>query len=216
MHVMFRLPPLAGAMLLATLPIAWAESPLPDPVAPAVLGRPLDQIKPAAKATRPKPVTAKPVKSPQAPATSTLGASRPFAAPVAVAAPSAQQAPSGQHVPKQALDDRADPRHALPDNVGKGTHLARKPLGPGAYFSSKAQTVVRRYYDAHPASARAANWQIGEPIPSRAKVTGVPDAVRVSLPPVPPGHQYVQVDGEVVLVAMQSRMVVDGISRAAR
>ena len=44
-------------------------------------------------------------------------------------------------------------------------------------------------------------------------MTGVPDEVRARLPALPPGHQYVQLDGEVVLVAVASRMVVDGVSR---
>jgi hypothetical protein len=44
----------------------------------------------------------------------------------------------------------------------------------------------------------------------------VPDDLRAALPVLPPGHQYVQLDGEVVLVAVQSRMVVDGVSRGVR
>jgi hypothetical protein len=45
---------------------------------------------------------------------------------------------------------------------------------------------------------------------------GGPDDVRASLPVLPRGHQYVQLDGEVVLVAVQSRMVLDGVSRNMR
>lgn len=52
--------------------------------------------------------------------------------------------------------------------------------------------------------------------PPRAALTGVPDEVRAALPLLPPGHQYVQLDGDVVLVAVQSRRVVDGISRSLR
>ena len=47
MHVKFRLPYLTGALLLAAAtPFAAAESPMPEPIAPAVIGRPLDQIRP--------------------------------------------------------------------------------------------------------------------------------------------------------------------------
>mgnify|MGYP003577897376 CR=1 FL=1 len=39
MHVKFRLPPLTGVLLLAAAtPFAAAESPMPDPIAPAVIG----------------------------------------------------------------------------------------------------------------------------------------------------------------------------------
>jgi Ni/Co efflux regulator RcnB len=44
----------------------------------------------------------------------------------------------------------------------------------------------------------------------------VPDDLRAALSALPAGHQYVEVDGDVVLVAVQSRVVVDGISRSAR
>ncbi|HYE40504.1 MAG TPA: hypothetical protein VEB23_11255, partial [Ramlibacter sp.] len=37
MHVTFRLPYLTGMLLLAATPFAAAESPLPDPIAPAVI-----------------------------------------------------------------------------------------------------------------------------------------------------------------------------------
>jgi hypothetical protein len=73
--------------------------------------------------------------------------------------------------------------------------------------------MVRRYYAAHPAAGERAAWKIGEPVPPKAVMSGVPDEVRAALPRVPPGHQYVQVNGEVVLLAVGSRMVVDGVSR---
>jgi hypothetical protein len=56
-------------------------------------------------------------------------------------------------------------------------------------------------------------WKIGEPVPREAVVALVPRPLLAALPPVPPGHQYVELGGEVVLVAAGSRMVVDGISR---
>lgn len=231
MTVPFRLTFFAGVVLFAAAPFAMAESPTPDPIAPAVLGRPLDQIKPA-RAAKPKAAIAKTQRS-QPAATATMGASaapalrlaaapslaapQPAvaapAAPVVQAMPVAATAPAAPHVAKQALDDRFDPNARMADDVGKGSHLATKPLPSGAYFSSRTQDMVRRYYAAHPASGQRAAWKIGEPIPPKAVMTGVPDDVRAALPRVPPGHQYVQVNGEVVLLAVGSRMVVDGVSR---
>jgi hypothetical protein len=127
----------------------------------------------------------------------------------------AQNAPATQRPAKQAVDDRADPRIRV-DDVGKGTHLARKPLGPGAYFGDRHRTAVRRYYEEHPVSGARASWQIGEPVPRGAPLKTVPKGLLASLPEVPPGHRYVQLGGEVVLIAAGSKMVVDGISRSAR
>lgn len=227
MTVPFRLTFLAGAALCAAVPFAQAESPMPDPIAPAVLGRPLDQIKPVRPAKQKAPTVAKARRS-QPVATATMGAApapalrlaaaptlaapqpAPAAVPVATAAPAAPAAP---HMAKQALDDRFDPNARMADDVGKGSRLATKPLPSGAYFSSRTQDMVRRYYAAHPAAGERAAWKIGEPLPPKAVMSGVPDDVRAALPRVPPGHQYVQVNGEVVLLAVGSRMVVDGVSR---
>ena len=203
MPVMTRLPLLSGVLLLMAAPVAMAEAPMPDPVAPAVIGRPLDKIAPA-RVARPKP------------ATTTETAARPSAvrkvvSPTTSSSP-AQDANGTRHAPKQALDDRADPGMRLSD-VGVGTHFARKPLGAGAYFGDRHRAAVRKYYTEHPAPGAHAGWKIGEPMPRGATVAEVPRGLLASLPKLPPGHRYVQLGGEVVLIASGSRMVVDGISR---
>lgn len=116
---------------------------------------------------------------------------------------------------KQAVDDRADPRMRS-DDVGKGTRFARKPLAPGAYFSERHRIAVRKYYAQHPVRGAAANWKIGEPVPRGARLKPVPKGLLARLPALPPGHRYVQLGGEVVLIAAGSKMVVDGISRRVR
>jgi hypothetical protein len=212
MYLLPRLPLLSGVLLLAAAPLAAAESPLPDPVAPAVIGRPLDQIGPA-RATRPKPAS---TKAAAQPATARKVASRTTAAQPLVLAPAAAQDAQGMlHRPKQAVDDRADPRMRL-DDVGTGTNFARKPLGEGAYFADKHRLAVRQYYAQHPVSGPGAGWKIGEPVPRGAKVAELPRGLLASLPAVPPGHRYLQLGGEVVLIAAGSKMVVDGISRRPR
>jgi len=215
MHLTFRLPLLPGVLLLAAAPLVMAESPLPDPVAPAVIGRPLHQITPA-RSARAKATPAKTRRLPHA------AAQRPAAtrvvrqsAPQAPAPTPTAAVPASAQGAKQALDDRVDPRVPLGD-VGKGTHFARKPLGPGAYFADRHRTAVRKYYEEHPASGAAAPWRIGEPVPRGARLVPVPQALLARLPKLPPGHRYVELGGEVVLIAAGSRMVVDGISRTPR
>jgi hypothetical protein len=228
MHVRSTL--LSALLLFAGAQFALAESPLPEPVPPAVIGRPLDQLKPA-RPVRPKPAATKPLPSrdvaarPAAPGQP--GVRQRPASPHAVppglaqsaphAAPSglAQNAPASQRPAKKAIDDRADPRMRL-DDVGTGTHFARKPLGPGVFFGDKHRTAVRRYYAEHPASGSAAHWQIGEPVPRGVSPAPLPKGLLASLPQLPPGYRYIELGGEVVMVAAQSNLVVDGISRSAR
>ena len=188
MHVSLRFLLIAGLLPLAGAPFALAESPLPlpDPVPPAVIGRPLDQLKPA-RPVQQKPAAAKPAPSRQV--APRPAATAPVARPQAVAPKTpahgvAQNASATQRPAKKALDDRADPRMQL-DNVGTGSHLARKPLGPGVFFGDRHRTAARK-------------------------------GLLAALPPLPPGYRYVELAGEVVMVASTSKMVVDGISRSAR
>ena len=201
MQAPFRFPLLAGVVLLFAAPIAFAESPLPDPVAPAVIGPPLDQIRPARKHHEHPAV--KPTSRKERVAHSRLVHAQPHA-PVAFAPTAVQAAPPAQP-PTQVLG-----------GVGQGARLASTPFGPGAYFSSSDHALVRSYYLAHPMSAQVAKWKIGEPIPQHSELTGVPDDLRGALSKLLPGHQYVEVDGDVVMVVVQSRVVVDGISRSMR
>lgn len=220
MTPLFRWPLLPGALLLVAAQAACAQV-LPDPVAPAVVGRPLDQIKPARTAPAKPPArsaAARPAtpKVAAATATATMGAAAAVAPPVAAPAPSAPVAAAqsaGQRVAKQAVDDRADAHAEQLSEVGKGSHFARKPLAEGAYFGERHRAAARRYYAANPVMRPAVKWKIGEPVPREAVVALVPRPLLAALPPVPPGHQYVELGGEVVLVATASKMVVDGISR---
>ena len=214
MHVMFRLPILSGLLLLAGAPPAFAESPMPDPIPPAGVGRPLEQIRPwrplrattaPAPAPRPKNAATQP-----APATTKV-----VRKPAAATKPVVPVAAQDQRPAKQAVDDRFDPRMRT-DDVGKGTHLARKPLGEGAYFGDRHRLAVRDYYAQHPVRGATADWHIGEAVPSGVKFSPVPNDLLARLPALPPGHSYIQLGGEVVLIASGSKMVVDGISRSAR
>jgi len=234
--------PILLALLLADATgtaLALAESPMPDPIAPAVIGRPLDQIRPArkpgpaqaqvAKPARPKPArvqapaVARAASPPQpraavAPAPkAAAAAAAPAATQQILGAPAAEPDAPVLRQAKQALDDRADTRIRA-DDVGKGTHFARKRLGPGAYFDDKDRAAVRKYYKSHPPGGNPAPpWQIGEVLPAGAPVASVPKPVMASLPRLPPGHRYVQLGVDVLLVAAGSKMVVDGISvRPAR
>jgi len=212
-----RLPVLLALLLIDAggAALALAETPLPDPVAPAVIGRPLDQIGPVRKA---RPAPAKPAKPGSVARESSPAAVRktaaPAAAPQPLALPGAEPDLPVPRKAKQALDDREDNR-VRADDVGKGTHFARKPLGPGAYFGDKVRAAVHAYFESHPVTGSAPRWQIGEALPAGQRVDAVPAAVRASLPRLPPGHRYVQVGGDILLMASGSKMVVDAISARA-
>lgn len=116
--------------------------------------------------------------------------------------------------------------HAKAD---KHERKARKPLQPGAWFNDRNRDAVRGYYASAgrggkpcpPGLAKKGNgclppgqakkWHIGQPLPGDVVWVAPPRDVIVSLPPVPAGHRYVQVAGDILLVAVGSMMVIDGI-----
>lgn len=200
MHVTPRHSLLPALLLLAVAPGVQAQWSLPEPIAPAVIGRPLDQVRPTHPHGKKHEATAT---APHA-----HGAAHSVAA--ALSQPS-----SGVHAAKAAVDDRADPNARL-DDVGKGTHFARKPLGTGVYIGDSHRAAVLRYFAEHPAPAAPVAWKIGEPLPSGAPVSAVPPALLADLPRLPPGCRYVELGGDVVMIASASKMVVDGVSRATR
>jgi hypothetical protein len=113
---------------------------------------------------------------------------------------------------------------------GKAASQPGKPPRAGAYFDDHNRDAVHTYYASAgkngkgcpPGLAKKNNgcmppgqakkWQVGHPLPTTVVTYAVPHQVLVSLPPVPVGHKYVQVAGDILLVAVGSMMVVDGIN----
>lgn len=134
---------------------------------------------------------------------------------------------------KQDKKDKKGGKHD--DDVGKGKNMGSKPLQPGAYFNDRNRGAVQTYYASAgkggkgcpPGLAKKNNgcmppgqakkqWNIGQPLPTTVVLHPVPQQIIISLPPVPAGHKYVQVAGDILLIAAGSRMVVDGINGLLR
>jgi Ni/Co efflux regulator RcnB len=128
-------------------------------------------------------------------------------------------------------DDRSDTRRRG-DDGGKGRDVARKPQ-PGAYFNDRSRDAVTAYYGGRggkacpPGLAKKNNgclppgqakkqWHVGQPLPPAVVLAPVPRQIVIQLPPVPAGHRYVEVAGDILLIAVGTRMVVDGINGLMR
>jgi Ni/Co efflux regulator RcnB len=99
----------------------------------------------------------------------------------------------------------------------------------GAYFSQAHRDAARRYYVENysegkakkcpPGLAKKNNgcmppgqarkWSVGQPLPRDVVVYEVPRPVLVQLPPAPVGYRYERVGGDIVLVRISGRVVVD-------
>jgi len=110
----------------------------------------------------------------------------------------------------------------------------RADVRVGSFFSDDHRVVARTYYTQHyggpkacpPGLAKKNNgclppgqarkWAVGQPLPRDVVVYAVPRPVLVQLPPAPVGYRYVRVASDILLIAIGTQMVVDGISDLMR
>jgi Ni/Co efflux regulator RcnB len=108
----------------------------------------------------------------------------------------------------------------------------REEVREGAYFRQEHRDAARRYYAENygggngkkakgcpPGLAKKNNgcmppgqarkWAVGQPLPRDVVVYEVPRPILVSLPPAPVGYRYERVGGDIVLVRINGRVVVD-------
>ncbi|MDO8932159.1 MAG: hypothetical protein Q7U97_07195 [Rhodocyclaceae bacterium] len=63
---------------------------------------------------------------------------------------------------------------------------------------------------------QAKKWQRGQPLAKDVRYYALPRELLVRLPAPPPNHRYVQVAGDVLMIAVGSSMVVDAIEDILR
>lgn len=104
---------------------------------------------------------------------------------------------------------------------------------PAYFFDDGSRRVVIEYYGAQvraghcpPGLAKKHNgclppgqakkWIKGRPLPTDVRYYELPYELVVRLPPPPPRHRYVQVAGDILLIAVGTSMVVDAIEDIVR
>ena len=100
-------------------------------------------------------------------------------------------------------------------------------------FSNNDRRLVSEYYGAEirggkcpPGLAKKNNgcqppgqakkWQRGKPLPKDLRYYELPNELRIRLPAPPPNHRYVQVAGDILMIAIGSSMVIDAIEDILR
>jgi hypothetical protein len=101
------------------------------------------------------------------------------------------------------------------------------------HFGDRHRTVAHDYYSEQFRSGRcppglakkqngcmppgqAKKWSVGEPLPRDVTYYEVPPALVVQFGRPPTGHRYVRVAGDILLLAVGTRMVVDSIQNLGR
>ena len=63
---------------------------------------------------------------------------------------------------------------------------------------------------------QAKKWQRGQPLAKDIRYYELPQELRVRLPAPPPNHRYVQVGGDILMIALGTSMVVDAMEDILR
>ncbi|MCX8086640.1 MAG: RcnB family protein [Rhodocyclaceae bacterium] len=102
-----------------------------------------------------------------------------------------------------------------------------RPAAPG-YFDAELRRIIVDYYGQEaragkcpPGLAKKRNgclppgqakkWVRGQPLPAGVSWVALPPELLRRLPPPPPDHRYVQVAGDILLIAIGTSLVVDAV-----
>lgn len=114
------------------------------------------------------------------------------------------------------------------DDGSSGSHPGEDGKGGDVYFGDHHREVIRGYYQEQYRSGHcpsglakkdngcmppghAKRWVIGRQLPPDIILHDLPEVVIVQLGPPPPGHRYVRVDSDVLLLAIGTGMVIDAL-----
>jgi Ni/Co efflux regulator RcnB len=123
-------------------------------------------------------------------------------------------------------DERHDKGKGKGHDKGRGEHGEH-------FFSDRHRVVVHDYYGEAFRSGRcppglakkhngcmppgqAKKWRIGRPLPREVVYYPVPQDLIVRLGPPPSGYRYVRVEGDILLLAIGTAIVVDALQNLGR
>lgn len=109
----------------------------------------------------------------------------------------------------------------------------REPDRHGLRFSDDSRRIIYDYYGTQagrghcpPGLAKKQNgcqppghakqWQRGYPLPGDLRIHDLPREILLRLPPPPARHRYVQVAGDILMIAVGTQMVVDAVEDILR
>lgn len=135
---------------------------------------------------------------------------------------------------KNEREERQDARGGKPAKKDKeARHDDRHAAAPGSRFDDGARNAIFEYYGAQaragkcpPGLAKKQNgcqppgqakkWKLGQPLPPDLRYGSLPPELLRRLPPPPPRHRYVQIAGDILMIAVGTSMVVDAVEDILR
>jgi Ni/Co efflux regulator RcnB len=133
-----------------------------------------------------------------------------------------------------ALADKPGGKHDKKDKEDRAErHDDRRGAAAATRFDDGARNSIFEYYGAQaragkcpPGLAKKQNgcqppgqakkWKLGQPLPPDLRYGSLPPDLLRRLPPPPPQHRYVQIAGDVLMIAVGTSMVVDAVEDILR
>lgn len=128
-------------------------------------------------------------------------------------------------------DGKGKPDKAQPHNSGNGGSVQHGSRDGGwdvdIIFGGRDRDIIRDYYRDHgrscpPGLAKKRNgclppgqakkrYRIGQRLPGDFQIYNIPDILRGRLSGLPDGYGYRQVDGDIAIIDLATRLVVDAV-----
>jgi Ni/Co efflux regulator RcnB len=141
----------------------------------------------------------------------------------------------GKHDKEERQEARGDDhRGGKPGKKDKESRQdERHGAAPAMRFDDGARNAIFDYYGAQaragkcpPGLAKKQNgcqppgqakkWKLGQPLPPDLRYGSLPPELLRRLPPPPPQHRYVQIAGDILMIAVGTSMVVDAVEDILR
>lgn len=119
--------------------------------------------------------------------------------------------------PQQRGEDRgSDNNIQINFNFGEPDWRAVRDYYDGPRFASKCPPGLAKKHNGCMPPGQAKRWAKGRPLPREVVFYEVPRDLIVLLPAPPPRHRYVRVDSDILMIAIGTGMVLDGIENLGR
>ena len=116
---------------------------------------------------------------------------------------------------KHEQEDRQD-RQKYSGHFGDQHRTAAREYYSEQFHRGRCPPGLAKKHDGCMPPGQARKWDVGRPLPREVIYHDVPPALVVQFGPPPRGHRYVQVAGDILLIAIGTGIVVDAIQNLGR
>lgn len=120
-----------------------------------------------------------------------------------------------KHEKKWEKEEKHDHKHGHTHFTDHHRHAVNEYYGKN-YRAGKCPPGLAKKHNGCLPPGQAKKWQRGRPLPHDVVYYSVPQPLVIQLGAPPPGHKYVRVGADILMIAVGTGMVVDAINDLGR